>query len=147
MGKNPSEVRSRELMKRRSRSSESDVSRLADWASVRAMMTVGMPATSEARRAQTSLVMNSCMGTSALPAADVDRLEARAHQLHGLVAGDGSERMDVVLGVDQVPELLGAEERQRVVQTDRAAQAHDVGAAVRALDAFPTRARAPVLLE
>ena len=43
-----------------------------------------------------------------LPPGQVDRLQAGAHLLHGLAAGVGAECADVVLGVQQVPEVLGA---------------------------------------
>ncbi len=62
----PSAVRS-PVMNVWSRSSMSDVMRLAASASVRAMTKVGTPATSVARRAATSLLMASCVGTSTLP--------------------------------------------------------------------------------
>jgi hypothetical protein len=48
-----------------------------------------------------------------LPPREVDGLQARTYLLHGLAAGVGAERADVVLGVQQVPEVL-APRRARV---------------------------------
>ena len=45
---------------------------------------------------------------SDLPAGQVDRLQPGAHHLHGLVAGHGAEGMNVILGMKQVPQLVGA---------------------------------------
>ena len=42
-----------------------------------------------------------------LPAREVDRLEARAHHLHGLAAGHRTQGVDVVLGGEQMPEPVG----------------------------------------
>ena len=72
-----------------------------------------------------------------LPAAEVDRLEAGADLLHGLVAGAGAERGDVRAVVQEVPELLGADARERVLDPDGAAQALDVLRSVGPLDALP----------
>ena len=77
----------------------------------------------------------------------VDGLQAGLDLLHGLVAGQRAERVDEGLGVDQVPQLLGAALGQRVLDLQRAAQAHHVGGAVAALDALPARVLGPVLLE
>ena len=51
------------------------------------------------------------------------------------------------LAVDQAPELFGTALGQRVLDRQAAAQAHYVGGAVAALDAFPARIGGPVLLE
>ena len=82
-----------------------------------------------------------------LPAGQVDRLEAGLHLLHRLVAGQRAERVDERLVVDELPQLLRAAARERVLDVDRAAQAHDVLRRVAALDAFPARILRPVLLE
>ena len=82
-----------------------------------------------------------------LPAGQVDRLEPGAHLLHGLAAGVGAERADVVLGVQQVPEVLGAAVGERRLLADRAAERDDVLGGVRALDAVPARVGVPDLLE
>ena len=74
-----------------------------------------------------------------LPARQVDRLEAGLHLLHRLVAGHRAERIDERLLVDELPELLGAAARERVLDVDRAAQADDVLRRVAALDALPAR--------
>ena len=82
-----------------------------------------------------------------LPAREVDRLEPCTHLLHGLAAGVGAERPHVVLGVQQVPEVLGAAVGERGVLADRAADADDVVGRVGALDAVPPGIRLPDLLE
>ena len=64
--KKPSTVRS-PVMNGRSLSSTSLVTRSAASASVRASSTVGVPITSAARRAETSLDTASRVGTSTLP--------------------------------------------------------------------------------
>jgi hypothetical protein len=46
-----------------------------------------------------------------LPAAQVDRLQAGLDLLHRLVAGHGAERVDEILGMQRLPELLRAEPR------------------------------------
>ena len=82
-----------------------------------------------------------------LPARQVDRLDAGLDLLHGLAAGQRAEAVDVGLVVDQVPQLLGAAAGQRVLDRERAAQAHDVGGAVAALDALPAGIGGPVFFE
>ncbi len=82
-----------------------------------------------------------------LPARQIDRLQAGLDLLHRLVAGQRAERVDERLGVHQRPQLLGAALGQRVLDGQRAAQAHHVGGAVAAGDAFPARVLGPVLLE
>ena len=82
-----------------------------------------------------------------LPAGQVDGLEARLHLLQRLVAGHRAQRVDERLVVHQLPQLLGAAARERVLDVDRAAQAHDVLRRVAALDALPARVLRPVLLE
>jgi len=82
-----------------------------------------------------------------LPSADVDRLEAGADLLHGLVAGDGAERGHERLAAHQLPEALGAEARQRVFDLHRAAQADDVLGGVGASDTRPAGVLEPVVLQ
>ena len=82
-----------------------------------------------------------------LPAAQVDRLQPGAHLLHGLAAGVGAERADVVLGVEQVPQALGAAPGEGGLLAHRAAQRDDVFGGVVALDAVPAGIRVPDLLE
>ena len=82
-----------------------------------------------------------------LPAAQVDRLQASLDLLHGLVARQCAQAVDERLGVDQVPQLVGTALGQRVVDLQRAAQAHHIGGAVAALDAFPTRVFSPVFFD
>ena len=72
-----------------------------------------------------------------LPAGEVDRLQARLDHLDGLAAGHRAERRHVRLGLQELPEALGAEARERVLDADGAAQALDVGRRVGAFDAVP----------
>ena len=82
-----------------------------------------------------------------LPAAEVDRLQAGPHLLHGLAAGVGAECADVVLGVQEVPEVLGTALRERALLADRAAEADDVLGREGALDAVPAGVGVPDLLQ
>ena len=61
-----------------------------------------------------------------LPARQVDGLDAGLDLLHRLAARQRAEAVDVRLGVDELPELLGAEARERVLDLHAAAQADDV---------------------
>ena len=61
-----------------------------------------------------------------LPAGEVDRLETGAHLLDGLIAGERAEGVHVRLGVEQVPQPLGAHLGERVLDVDRAAQTQNV---------------------
>ena len=76
-----------------------------------------------------------------LPAGEVDRLQARLHHLHALRAGQRAERGDVLLGVQQLPEPLGAEARERVLDPEPPADALDVVLRVRPLDSVPAAVR------
>ena len=69
-----------------------------------------------------------------LPARQVDRLEAGAHHLHGLVAAERAERVDEILLVDQLPQPVGAHLGQRMPDLHRAAQPLDVGRRIGPLD-------------
>jgi hypothetical protein len=55
-----------------------------------------------------------------LPAAQIDGLETRLHHLHRLSAGHRSERGDVLALLEELPQPLGAEPRQRVLDMYRA---------------------------
>ena len=74
-----------------------------------------------------------------LPAREVDGLQPGAHHLHGLVARERAERGDERLRVEQLPEAVGAERRERVLDVYRAAQPFDVCLGVRTNDAFESR--------
>ncbi len=50
-----------------------------------------------------------------LPAAEIDCFQPRAHLLHGLVARQRAQRGDVWLGVQQIPQALGAQFGQRAL--------------------------------
>ena len=78
-----------------------------------------------------------------LPAADVDRLQSGTNVLDGLVAGDRTQRVDVVRRVQEVPQAPRAQLGQRVFNLKRAAQAIHVLRAVRAFDALPARRGPP----
>ena len=67
--------------------------------------------------------------------------------LHGLPARQRAEAVDVVLLMDVVPQLFGAQLGERVLRLQRTAQLHHVGGGVAALDALPARVLGPVLLE
>src|SRR5690606_486831 len=76
-----------------------------------------------------------------LPAGQIDRLEARADLLHGLVAGHRAERVDEGLLVDELPQPVGAVLGQRVADRDRSAQALHFLRRIGALDAVETALR------
>ena len=70
-----------------------------------------------------------------LPAGKVNGLEAGLGHLNTLVAGEGAERVDVMLGVEAGPELFRAEAGDGVLDMDRAADLVDVFGGVGALHA------------
>src|SRR5262249_53064233 len=82
-----------------------------------------------------------------LPAREVDRLQPRLDHLDGLAAGDRAERLDVRLGVEQAPELLGALTGERVLDLDGAAEADDLVRSVAALNARPALIGLPLALQ
>ncbi|CAG7843789.1 hypothetical protein USB125703_00001 [Pseudoclavibacter triregionum] len=84
-----------------------------------------------------------------LPAGEVDGLEAGAHLLHGLVAGERAERVRplAALLVRELPELLSAAAGEGVLLDDRAAEGDDVLGAVVAADVRPARVLVPVALD
>ena len=76
-----------------------------------------------------------------LPAGEVDRLQAGADLLHGLVAGQRAERVDEILLVDELPQPVGAHFGERVPDLDRAAQPLHVLRRVGPLDAVEAALR------
>ncbi len=58
-----------------------------------------------------------------LPARQVDRLQAGAHHLHGLIARQRAERVHEVLLVDELPQAVRAVLGQAVADLNRTAQA------------------------
>src|SRR5690606_6991766 len=82
-----------------------------------------------------------------LPTGEVDRLQSRLDLLHGLVAGQRPERVDVVLRVDLVPESLRATVCEGVLLPDPATQLHDVGGGVVAPDTRPAWIVLPVVFD
>src|SRR5699024_4924943 len=82
-----------------------------------------------------------------LPAGEVDRLQPGADLLERLVTGERTERADVVLGVEQVPEALRAAAGQGVLFGDRTAQLDHVVGGIGPLDARPPGVGLPVALQ
>lgn len=82
-----------------------------------------------------------------LPAREVDGLEAGAHLLHGLVAGEGAEGGHPFLGVEELPEAFGAAPGEGVLFLHPSAEGDDIFGAVVALDAVPAGIRLPGGLE
>jgi hypothetical protein len=80
-----------------------------------------------------------------LPAAAVDGLQPRLDLLDGLVAGQGAERRDIGLGVEQLPQPFGPQAGQRVLDVDGPPETLDVVGAVRPLDPLPARVVLPAL--
>ena len=78
-----------------------------------------------------------------LPATDVDGLQAGSDHLHCLVAAHGAEGINVVLAIQQFPQTLSPEARQRVLDVQGAAQAHNVFRGIRTGDSLPARIRLP----
>ena len=76
-----------------------------------------------------------------LPAGEVDRLQAGADHLHRLVAGDGAQRIHIILAVEELPEPLGAAAGEAVLDRDRAAQPLDLGDGIGPVDAVEAARR------
>ena len=85
-----------------------------------------------------------CIGCH-LPTGAVDGLQAGLYLLHRLVAGDRAEGADVRLFLHVLPQLLGPDLGQRVLDLHAAAQAEHVFRRVGPLDPFPARIVSPVL--
>ena len=73
-----------------------------------------------------------------LPAGEINRLQTGASHLHRLVTGHRAERVDVILTLQQFPELVGAALGERLCNRKRAAQTDDFINRIRALDAIET---------
>src|SRR5699024_2878979 len=82
-----------------------------------------------------------------LPAGEVDGLETGLDLLDGLVAGQGAQGVDEVLGVEEVPQALGAVAGQRVLLDEGAAELDDVLCRVVTGDARPPGVRGPIALD
>ena len=115
--KNPSAVRS-PVTNRRSRSSTSDVSSAADSASVRAISTVGVSATSAASRAAVRVRSNCSVGTSALPLEVAALLLGRelVLEVHARGAGldHGAHQLERVQGPPEAGFGIGDDRREPV---------------------------------
>ena len=85
--------------------------------------------------------------TRYLPAREIDGVEPGLGHLYSLVTGDGAQGVDVVLGVQQVPQFFGAATSQGVFLGQRALQTSYLLAGVGALDALPTGVLGPVLFD
>ena len=85
--------------------------------------------------------------TGDLPAGQVDGLQAGAHLLHGLVAGQRTERVDPLQVVQLVPQHLRAATGQGVLLDHGALQVDDVLGGVRTGDVLPARVGVPVVLD
>jgi hypothetical protein len=82
-----------------------------------------------------------------LPARQIDGIQAGFYLLHGLVTRQSTQRVDVGLLVHELPQLLRAEPRQRILDVNRAAQAYHVFRLVRALHALPAGIGLPVFAQ
>jgi hypothetical protein len=82
-----------------------------------------------------------------LPAGEVDRLQPRLRHLHRLPARERAQRGNIVFLGEELPELLGAVARERVLDRQRAAQPEHILRGVVALDAAPARALGPLAAE
>src|SRR5690606_31537432 len=81
---------------------------------------------------------------SDLPTGQVDRLQAGADLLDGLVTGQRTESVDVVGLVQQLPQPFSTLPSEGVLLLDRTAEPDDVVSRVGALDALPARVGLPV---
>ncbi|VTR65458.1 hypothetical protein DESC_320055 [Desulfosarcina cetonica] len=79
-----------------------------------------------------------------LPATQVDGLEAGLHLLHGLVAGQRAQGVDVILMIDQVPQPLGADLGEGVFDLQVAPELEYLLGRIGAYDAPPAGVRGPV---
>ena len=73
-----------------------------------------------------------------LPAGEVDRLEAGLDLLHGLVARQCAESVDVVLGLQQTPQTTGTHVGEGVLDAHAATQPLDICLGIGTLDAVPS---------
>jgi hypothetical protein len=81
-----------------------------------------------------------------LPPAEVNRLQPRLHHLHGLRARECAQRSNIRLGVQQLPQPLRPQLRQRILDLDRPAQTHNIRRRIRARNPLPARILAPITL-
>ena len=73
-----------------------------------------------------------------LPAAQINRLEARFYGLHCLISGQRSERRHRLFLVQKRPQPLRTHPRERVFDDHAATQPLDVRGAIAALHSVPT---------
>ncbi len=79
-----------------------------------------------------------------LPARKVNRLQPRAHLLHGLIAGERTQRIHIRLAREIIPQLLGCVLGNAIFNRQAAAQLHHIGPAIGALYASPAFVFFPV---
>src|SRR3984893_10635266 len=82
-----------------------------------------------------------------LPSTDVNGLNTGLHLLHGLVAGHRAQRVDIGLGLQQLPQALGAHASQRVLDVDRSTETQHIFGRVSSLNALPTPIIGPVVVQ
>ena len=82
-----------------------------------------------------------------LPATEVNGLQAGAHLLHRLVAGQRAKRRDIGFRMQQFPEPLRASARQGMLDRQRTAQLLDVLLGVRPGDALPAGIGSPIVFQ
>ncbi len=70
-----------------------------------------------------------------LPAGQVNRLEASADHLHGLITRQGAERVDEILLVNELPQTVRAHFGKGLAHLHRAAQLFDIGGRIGPLNA------------
>src|SRR5262249_13018811 len=79
-----------------------------------------------------------------LPTADVDRIQPGLHHLERLVARHRTEGMDIGFLMQQVPESLRADPRERVFNMNRPAQPNYILGGVGSLNTLPPRVVIPI---
>src|SRR5690606_13517364 len=81
------------------------------------------------------------------PPGKINRLQARFNLLHCLVARQGAQGVDVVIGVQTRPQLFGALLRQSMCYLHRASKTDHFFRPIAAFNALPARAFSPMVLK
>ena len=79
-----------------------------------------------------------------LPAAEINRLQAGAHLLHRLIAGQCAKRGYERFVIQELPQPLRSHLRERVLDVDRSTKAENILRRILARDTAPARIRLPV---